>query len=91
MRSRFTAFALGDSAYLLRTWHVRTRPTTLKLDPEQRWYRLDVDRTVQGGIFDDQGIVAFRAYYRHTDGPGEQTEVSRFIREDGAWFYLDTE
>lgn len=89
MRSRFTAFALGDSAYLLRTWHPSTRPPTLELDPEQRWYRLDVGRTIQGGLFDDEGIVSFRAFYRHPDGPGRQEEVSRFVKEDGQWFYLD--
>ena len=34
MRSRFTAFALGDADYLLRTWHPDTRPESLELDPD---------------------------------------------------------
>lgn len=88
MRSRFTAFALADPAYLLKTWHPRTRPDELELDAEKHWYRLDVGRTVQGGIFDDEGIVSFRAFYRHPDGAGEQAEVSRFVKEHGQWFYV---
>lgn len=88
MRSRFTAFAMGEPAYLLKTWHPSTRPSAVELDPELQWYRLDVGRTVQGGIFDDEGVVSFRAHYRHPGGDGVQQEVSRFVREDGAWVYL---
>lgn len=88
MRSRFTAFAVGDPAYLLKTWHPRARPAELTLDPDRQWYRLDVGRTVQGGIFDHEGIVSFRAYYRDAEGFGEQSEASRFVKEDKQWFYL---
>lgn len=42
MRSRYSAFAIGDGDYLLRTWHPDTRPDALDLDPDQRWYRLDI-------------------------------------------------
>lgn len=91
MRSRFTAFALGDAAYLLKTWHPRTRPATLTLDPTVTWYRLDIGHKLGGGIFDHEGIVAFRAYYRSPDGPGEQYEVSRFAREGKHWLYVGAE
>ena len=42
MRSRFSAFAVGDPAYLLATWHPSTRPSRLELDDSLRWYRLDI-------------------------------------------------
>ncbi len=89
MRSRFSAFARGDVAYLERTWHPRTRPRDLELDPELRWYRLDVLRTERGGLVDDDGVVEFRAYYRSPTGRGALHEVSRFVRERGAWLYVD--
>lgn len=89
MRSRFTAFALNAPAYLLETWHRSTRPHTLELDPARRWYRLDIEKTERGGPLDSEGIVAFCAYFRHPDGAGDQYEVSRFVREDGRWFYID--
>lgn len=88
MRSRFTAFAVGDAAYLLKTWHPTTRPKTLDLDVDQRWYRLDILWTERGGLLDSDGQVSFRAYFRHPDGAGQQAEVSRFVREAGQWFYL---
>ena len=89
MRSRFTAFATGDASYLLTSWHPSTRPETLELDPAQRWYRLDIERTERGGLTDTEGVVEFRAYYRHPDGNGSQHEISRFGREDNEWRYVD--
>lgn len=89
MRSRFTAFAVGDPAYLLRTWHRSTRPKTLALDTDRQWYRLDIVWAERGGLLDTNGQVSFRAYYRHPDGAGQQAEVSRFVHEDGKWFYVN--
>ncbi|WP_431218411.1 YchJ family protein [Leifsonia xyli] len=88
MRSRFSAFALGDAAYLLRSWHPSTRPAELELDPGLRWYRLDIERTERGGLFDRDGVVEFIAHYKGGQR-GSQHEVSRFIREGRDWFYLD--
>jgi SEC-C motif-containing protein len=89
MRSRFSAFATGDTTHLLRTWHHRTRPARLTLDPRQRWTRLDVLGTERGGLFDTAGTVEFRAHYRTSGRPGSLHERSRFVREDGEWVYLD--
>lgn len=89
MRSRFSAFAVGDPEYLIATWHPSTRPDTLELDDDLRWYRLDILATREGGPFDLAGVVEFEAFYRHPGGAGSQHEVSRFVREGGRWFYLD--
>ncbi|SFK42522.1 YchJ family protein [Geodermatophilus ruber] len=91
MRSRYSAFAVGDAAYLLRTWHPATRPRTLELDPAVRWTGLDVLATSGGGLLAGEGTVEFRAAYRHEGRSGDQHEVSRFVRVDGAWRYLDGE
>lgn len=89
MRSRFSAFAVGDRDYLLRSWHPKTRPDALDLDAGMRWYRLDILSTSRGGPLDVDGIVEFRAFYRSADGRGDQHEVSRFVREGRTWFYVD--
>ncbi|PVU83533.1 hypothetical protein DDP54_11615 [Cellulomonas sp. WB94] len=89
MRSRYSAFAVGDAAYLLRTWHPSTRPGTLALDDDVRWYRLDVLGGSLGGPGDTTGTVEFRAFFRSGDGAGSQHEVSRFVRDHGRWAYLD--
>ncbi|MFT2816104.1 YchJ family protein [Leifsonia sp. A12D58] len=90
MRSRFTAFACHDNAYLLSTWAASTRPASLEFDADIRWTRLDILRTERGGMLDTVGIVEFRAYYRIDREPREprdQHEVSTFSRENGRWVY----
>jgi SEC-C motif domain protein len=89
MRSRYTAYVVGDRSYLLTTWHPTTRPAQLELDPAMRWYRLDIDGRERGGPLDRDGIVEFRAFYRHDGVRGEQHETSRFLREGGRWRYVD--
>ncbi len=89
MRSRYSAYSLGDTPYLLHSWHPSTRPESLELDPGIRWYRLDILGTVAGGPLDTSGIVEFSARYTTEDGVGQQREVSRFVRENGRWLYLD--
>lgn len=89
MRSRYSAFAVGDRQYLLDTWHPSTRPPVLELDPELQWRRLDILETSEGGPLDDRGMVRFRAHYRDGVERGIQEEASRFVRSGGKWFYLD--
>ncbi|TDB78059.1 YchJ family protein [Micromonospora sp. KC723] len=89
MRSRYSAFAVGDADYLLRSWHPSTRPGRLRLDPAQRWTRLEIVDTERGGLLDSTGTVEFRAHYRQAGRPGTVDERSRFVRADGRWVYLD--
>jgi len=84
MRSRFSAFAMGDAGYLLASWHPSTRPSALELDSTVRWLRLDILDRVGGGPLDRTGIVEFEAFY----GGGSQRERSTFAREGGTWFYV---
>ncbi|GAA2726692.1 hypothetical protein CAE01nite_22890 [Cellulomonas aerilata] len=88
MRSRYAAFAVGDVGYLRRTWHPRTCPADLDLDPAVRWTRLDVLDVRGGGPFDAAGTVEFRAHHRLDGERGSQHEVSRFVREGGRWLYV---
>ena len=89
MRSRFSAFAVGDAAYLRRTWHASTRPAHLDLDDDVRWNRLDVLATDGGGVFDTAGTVEFAAFWRSPGGRGSMREVSRFRRGPEGWQYVD--
>ena len=87
MRSRYTAFAVNDLAYVLRSWHPRNRPPSLVPDPQLRWIGLEVLDTDGGGLFDAEGTVEFRARYRDRGRPGEMHERSRFVRHDTVWVY----
>lgn len=88
MRSRYTAYVVGDTAHLLRTWHPRSRPRTLAL-PHLQWTGLLVERSSGGGPDDEAGVVEFRAHFVADGRPGELHEVSRFERRAGRWFYVD--
>jgi SEC-C motif-containing protein len=89
MRSRYSAFAVGDAGFLLATWHSTTRPRSLDLDAHVRWTGLDVLGTSGGSLIAAEGAVEFRAHYRLAGQAGAQHERSRFVREDGLWRYLD--
>jgi SEC-C motif-containing protein len=88
MRSRFTAFAVGDADYVLATWHPSTRPHALEIDPHLAWRSLEIVRTVRGGPLDRDGVVEFIARYSADGERGELRETSRFVRED-RWRYVD--
>lgn len=82
MRSRYAAFAVGDAAYLFRTWHPRTRPADVELDPTVRWTGL---RVVDHG----EDWVEFVASWTTPQGSGDLHERSRFEQRAGRWMYLD--
>lgn len=88
MRARYSAFVVGEAAYLRDTWHGSTRPDRVELDPGIRWTGLEIVDVVDDG---DQAVVEFRAHYRDAEGQGVQQERSRFARRAGRWFYLDAE
>jgi SEC-C motif domain protein len=88
MRSRYSAFAVGDTGYLLRTWHPSRRPPALNLDPDLRWTRLAILETRDGGLFDATGTVQFRAMYLRRGQRGVLAETSTFVRHDRHWTYL---
>jgi SEC-C motif-containing protein len=89
MRSRYSAFAVGDAAYLLRTWHPGTRPAGLDLDPQLRWTGLEILDVTGGSAFHSEGTVEFRAHHTGHGQTGSQHENSRFTREAGRWVYVD--
>jgi SEC-C motif domain protein len=89
MRSRYTAYYIDDTAYVLRTWHPSTRPSALDTADLPRWSGLSIIRTVEGGLNDDQGVVEFVASALVHNRVCRFGETSRFIREDGLWFYVD--
>lgn len=89
MRSRYTAFVVGDARYLEETWHPGTRPTDLDLDPDRRWAGLEVTDVDGGAAQDERGVVEFRARWRYGSERGVLHERSRFRRQSGRWWYVD--
>jgi SEC-C motif-containing protein len=91
MRSRYSAYVVGDEKYLLNTWHSTTRPTELALkdDTATKWIGLDIKSTGQGTELDEQGTVEFVARYKINGKAQRLHETSEFRKEQDKWFYLD--
>ena len=96
MRSRFTAYSLGQADYLVATTCAEERG---KLDEEElgRYCRtvkcisLRILETEAGGRDDQAGVVLFHAKLQINGKRMLHREKSRFVREDGKWAYVDGE
>lgn len=89
MRSRYSAFALGLSAYLQATWHSSTRAAELDVSrpPQPKWINLKILHTALHDA--THGTVHFIARYRAGGRAGRLEEISRFVCEEGRWYYID--
>jgi SEC-C motif-containing protein len=94
MRSRFTAFCLKDADYLLASLHKEprakdSRKALLRSFGGTQWRSLKVIRCQQGICGQQSGEVEFAAFYLDGDTSGQLHERSRFVFEEGCWFYVD--
>lgn len=88
MRSRYAAFVLDRRDYLLASWHASTRPAALEApEPGLKWLGLAVKRSAMQDA--DHGTVEFVARSKLGGRAHRLHEVSRFVREQGQWQYLD--
>lgn len=90
MRSRYAAYVLKLEDYLLATWHASTRPSELDLAADDsKWLGLEV----RAHLIQDEthATVDFVARYRIAGRGHRLHELSRFVREDGRWYYVDGE
>ena len=89
MRSRYTAYSLKNTDYLLKTWHPETRPQSLRLEQDNNhWIGLKIKSTHLGGKNDAQGSVHFIARYKINGKAYKLEENSQFEKLNGQWFYL---
>ncbi len=92
MRSRYSAYVLGLTDYLLATWHPSTRPTSIDADtPGLTWLGLQVRSfEIQDAT---HATVDFVARSKQGGRAQRMQEKSRFLydftHESGFWFYVD--
>ena len=91
MRSRYSAFVRGNVPYLLATWHHSQSPARLALDTAAQWLGLEIKqhRITVPGTAEETAEVEFVARYRVGGKAVRQHERSRFVREEGRWYYVD--
>lgn len=91
MRSRYSAYALGGHGdYLLETWHPDSASglTAESLSAKNlNWQGLRILDFSQNG---NESRVEFEARFIDGDGSsGLHHEISRFVRLNGKWLYVD--
>ncbi|MCY9824922.1 YchJ family protein [Vibrio chagasii] len=94
MRSRYSAHVLGLVDYVVATYHpscnAESQREGIAESIDSDWAGLEVIDTAEGS-HENEGFVEFKAYF---NGDGAQycmQERSRFVRENGLWFYIDGE
>jgi SEC-C motif-containing protein len=88
MRSRYSAYALGLMDYVYATWHHDTRPPLAELqhDAAVKWLGLEIK---QHALQQECATVEFVARTKLDGRAHRLHEVSRFVREEGRWLYID--
>lgn len=88
MRSRYSAYVLGLTDYLLATWHPATRPAELAPNPPGlRWLGLAIK--AHRSVDADHAEVEFVARSKLAGRAQRLHECSRFTRLPGGWVYVD--
>ncbi|CAN7161095.1 YchJ family protein [Caballeronia sp. LjRoot31] len=90
MRSRYSAYVLGNTAYLRATWAEKICPRDLETsaDPTTRWLGLRIKRHTP--VDADHAEVEFVARYKLGGRAFRLHETSRFERDAaGLWRYVD--
>ena len=90
MRSRFTAYALRNTDYILKTWAGGVQPDKIDFSKDPiTWQLLEIVATKKGGSKDTKGTVEFKAFYEQDGDERVLHELSRFVKVNGRWLYVD--
>jgi SEC-C motif-containing protein len=87
MRSRYSAFVLQRSSYLLKTWFPSHRPVELEFDDKVKWLGLQVK--AHRVLDSEHAEVGFVARFRAQGKASRLHELSRFTFQDDRWYYVD--
>lgn len=94
MRSRYTAYALGEVEYVMET----TDPDGSAWEEDAQRWRASIEeftracefrgvRVLEEQVEDDRGTVTFRAKLQRGREDNSFEETSEFICRDGRWLY----
>ena len=91
MKSRYTAYAVGDANYIIKTTHPKNPDYH---DNKKQWkeeiknfckstqfLKLEILEFIDG---EDEAFVSFKATFENSI----MTEKSRFLKVDGRWLYI---
>ncbi|MBL1420285.1 MAG: YchJ family protein [Alphaproteobacteria bacterium] len=96
MRSRYTAYTLGNVDYILATWAEEARKAInpadiIKRSKENEYINLKIISKIGGTRKHTQGQVEFAASFKSLGKHQTHHEISNFIKQDEKWYYVDGE
>lgn len=91
--SRYCAFVMQDADYLIKTWHPSCGAAALRAEliagfAHTEWLGLTVFEHCWQDA-DNIGFVSFVARFTEGGKTGAIIERSRFLKENGQWYYID--
>jgi len=94
MRARYSAFAMGEIAFVEKSHHPETRDgfdvaETRRWSHESKWLGLDIIKTNSGSEKDLEGHVEFVAHYEFNQKKHDHHELADFRKKDGVWYFYD--
>lgn len=94
MRARYSAHVLGMVDFVVNTYHpscqAESQRAAIAESIHSDWQQLEVLRSAPGS-HPNEGFVHFKAYLLEDQQTFCLEELSRFLREDGLWYYIDGE
>ncbi|CAM4191197.1 UPF0225 protein VV1358 [Vibrio neonatus] len=94
MRARYCAHELNLVDFVIQTYHPSCNAggdaDAIAQSVQGDWSKLEVVNS-EAGSNDNEGFVTFNAYFTEDKRQYSFTEKSRFVKEDGQWFYIDGE
>ncbi|WP_373235439.1 YchJ family protein [Cohaesibacter celericrescens] len=94
MRSRYTAYAKQNIAYLKDTLWPKYQPefdsfAVSKWASESHWVGLEILSVEKGTAKDRDGTVLFEARYLSAGALALHRELSLFRKKSGRWYYVE--
>lgn len=94
MRSRYTAYVVGNIDYIGRTHDSSVNAdfdseAARQWSQSAKWLGLEIIRTELGQPGDATGVVEFKAHYRIKDKEHVLYEIANFVSKQNIWYYLD--
>lgn len=98
MKSRYSAYVVGDAKYIMKTTHINNPDFTLLKEQWEkdilefcngtRFEKLDIINFIDA---DNESFVEFKVTMYIKDKDSSFIEKSRFLKENNIWKYVDGE
>jgi SEC-C motif-containing protein len=94
MRARYTAYALGEIDYVVKTHdpataHQVDRKSTELWSKQSKWLGFELVSVERGGAFDEDGNIEFVARYKIRGVTVGHRERAHFRKRSGRWVFSD--